>query len=180
MSLAESIDRISILIGEFVGEILPEITQDDALPTASVYTKTQFIEHLASLRNKLKSKVFSQMKADFLADDNKDASEDASAAIAAFNGSVGQQSREFVLQMGFTKYSDSILAQVRQNRRESPQNETRFKDVTIHAAQLPLIASLCTVIDALMSLSTDEEYASSKSIFLCAFAAHSGVLGPLH
>ena len=67
MSLAESIDRISILIGEFVGEILPEITQDDALPIALVYTKTHFIEHLASLKTRLKSEVFSQMKADFLA-----------------------------------------------------------------------------------------------------------------
>ncbi|KAM9905644.1 hypothetical protein OXX79_002051 [Metschnikowia pulcherrima] len=165
MSLAESIDKISIFIGEFVGEILPEITREDALPIASVYTKTHFIEHLASLKTKLKSEVFSQMKADFLADDNTEASEETSAAIAAFNGSVGQQSREFVLQMGFTTYSDSILTQVRQNRRESPQNATRFKEVSIKAAQLPLIASLCTVIDALMSLSTDEEYASSKSIF---------------
>lgn len=168
MSLGESISNFYLHIKAFADETIsagnsPHISAVSINPVPT--TDAQYLESFNKLKNALETDIFSATAVEFKVASIEGVSEETSAAISAFNGSVDQQSRDFALLMGFTKHSDENLRQIRKNDSGEVEKFESLPEILVSTEQVLLIEKLCILLDVLMSLATEDKYASLRSNF---------------
>lgn len=156
MGITEDVNRVAVTVAEFLNSGLQKHSQ-------SILTNHVLSELFNDVQIQIQS-ILKSIEVPAELGDIDDAKEVTRGEFKNFNSMLGQLSRDFVLKMGLTKVTDSLVSRLR-NEGDNAEETVEFEEFQLSQLQFDVLNQLLLLLDLLIALAGNKSFPSARNDF---------------